>query len=155
MIILISENNVLWCGISDVHLLYRELYILISIIPWKTHLGFMSSTSWFIIEHGYYLLENLHEVGNRSWTHRQVGKFYWEVLSWQTRTLVKKVLLNENFNETISNFGHYFPTWKFQVKKKLFNIKISIVKFWNFWIFPTQTLVGFFRKMKTAIKSFQ
>ena len=70
----------------------------------------MSSTSWFIIEHGYYLLENLHEVGNRSWTHRQVGKFYWEVLSWQTRTLVKKVLLNENFNEKISNFGHYFPT---------------------------------------------
>ena len=61
------------------------------------------------------------------------------VLSWQTQTLVDKVLLNENFNEKMSNFGHYFPTWKLQVKKKLFTIQISSIKFFNFSIFPTRT----------------
>ena len=102
MIILISENNVLWYGISDAHLLYSELYILISIILWNTHLGFMSSTSWFIIEHGYYLLENLHEVGNRNWKYRQVGKFYMGLGSIE--------LANSNFS------WQSFVEWKLQWK---------------------------------------
>ena len=81
VMILISENNVLWCPF----IIQR---MVCSHHAMKTHLEFMSSTSRFKIEHDDYLLvirTKLEiEVGNIDKLEISISN--WEVFSWQTRT---------------------------------------------------------------------
>ena len=119
-------------------ILYKRKYytFIIQRIIYSHQYNSMKNTFWI---HEFNIM-----VQNRTNTDKLENSiFNWEVLSWQTRTFVGKFFSNETFDEKFPTSVTIFQLG-FQVKKKLFNINFSIIKFCNFWIFPTRTLVGNF-----------
>jgi len=98
----------------------------------------MKNTSWI---HEFNIM-----VQNRTNTDKLENSIWnWEELKLESFSQMKT---------SMNSFGHYLITWKFQVKKKLFNIQIFIIKFFNFSTFPTRTLVGKFLLIETCNQQF-